>query len=312
MTKCFTVPFSGPLTKNSRQRCATALLVLWDRDSFLFDFLYLQSARPGLFQGPYFNMPGEKGSLEHQGPSLFPEGPTDYVFSHLPLHSQQQLRTPIPMMPIGGIQMVHSIPTALSGLHPPSVLALPKEGSGEKKRAASETAALEAYSFSKHHEKRAYPHALHTAVQASASPSPLLLMKQSTLDEGVVEREQEETIQTCTKAIASLRIATEDVLQGTEQSQRDSETQQSPESAHFSMKHFSGSEPGQICASATEPDLHRGEKDLFGTTQTALSHSTFYSKSSVDVRQLGYLSRKDSPSSTPERKDLPSEKSKPQ
>ncbi|XP_062980665.1 transcription factor HIVEP2 [Elgaria multicarinata webbii] len=272
------------------------------------------SSRSGLFQGPYFNMSGEKGALEHHGSNRFPEGPTDYVFSHLPLHSQQQLRAPIPMMPIGGIQMVHSIPAALSGLHPPSVLSLPKEGSGEKKRAASETVAKESYIISKHHEKRTCPHTLHRVVQGSALSSQLLLMKKSTSEEGVIEREQEETIQTCTKAIASLRIATEDVLHGTEQLPRDSEPSQKPssESAHFSMKHFSGSEPGQVCASATNPDLHSGEKDLFGTSQTALSHSTFYSKSSVDVRQLGYPSRKDSPSSTQERKEPPSENSKPQ
>lgn len=277
-------------------------------------FLCLQSSRPGLFQGPYFNISGEKGLLEHHGSSLFPEGPTDYVFSHLPLHSQQQLRAPIPMMPIGGIQMVHSVPAALSGLHPPSILSLPKEGSGEKKRAASETIAQESCIVLKHHEKRTCPHALHTAAQGAASPSQqLLLLQQSTSEDGVVEREQEENIQTCTKAIASLRIAAEEGLHGTEQSQRDSEPPQKPsESAHFSIKHFSGSEPGQICASATSPDLHSGEKDLFGTSQTALSHSTFYSKSSADVRQLGYLSKQDSPSSTPERREPPSEKSNPQ
>ncbi|XP_028579402.2 transcription factor HIVEP2 [Podarcis muralis] len=272
------------------------------------------SSRPGLFQGPYFNISGEKGLLEHHGSSLFPEGPTDYVFSHLPLHSQQQLRAPIPMMPIGGIQMVHSVPAALSGLHPPSILSLPKEGSGEKKRAASETIAQESCIVLKHHEKRTCPHALHTTAQGAASPSQqMLLLQQSTSEDGVVEREQEENIQTCTKAIASLRIAAEEGLHGTEQSQRDSEPPQKPsESAHFSIKHFSGSEPGQICASATSPDLHSGEKDLFGTSQTALSHSTFYSKSSADVRQLGYLSKQDSPSSTPERREPPSEKSNPQ
>lgn len=244
---------------------------------------------------------------------MFPESPNDYVFSHLPLHSQQQLRAPIPMMPIGGIQMVHSIPAALSGLHPPSVIPLQKEGAGEKKRAASQTITKESCLISKHLDKRNFPHTLHTMVHASASSSPLLLMKKSTSEEGGVEREQEENIQTCTKAIASLRIAAEEVLHGTEQSQRDSEPPQKLlESAHYSIKHFSGSEPGQICASATNPDLHSGEKELLGTSQTALSHSTFYSKSSVDVRQLGYPSRKDSPSDTQERKDLPSERSKPQ
>ncbi|XP_044279383.1 transcription factor HIVEP2 [Varanus komodoensis] len=271
------------------------------------------SSRSGLFQGPYFSMPGEKGVLEHHGSNLFPDSPTDYVFSHLPLHSQQQLRAPIPMMPIGGIQMVHSIPAALSGLHAPSVLSLPKEGSGEKKRAASETSAKESCIISRHLEKRTCSHTLHNVVPGSASSSQLLLMKKNPSEEGVIEREQEENIQNCTKAIASLRIATEDVLHGTEQLQRDSEPPQKPlESAHFSMKHFSGSEPGQICASATNPDLHSGEKDLFGTSQTALSHSTFYSKSSVDVRQIGCPSRKDSPSSTQERKDPPSENGNPQ
>nr|XP_060609464.1 transcription factor HIVEP2 [Anolis sagrei ordinatus]XP_060609465.1 transcription factor HIVEP2 [Anolis sagrei ordinatus]XP_060609466.1 transcription factor HIVEP2 [Anolis sagrei ordinatus]XP_060609467.1 transcription factor HIVEP2 [Anolis sagrei ordinatus]XP_060609469.1 transcription factor HIVEP2 [Anolis sagrei ordinatus] len=269
------------------------------------------SSRPGLFQGPYFGIPGEKGVLEHHGSNLYPEGPTDYVFSHLPLHSQQQLRAPIPMMPVGGIQMVPSMPAALSGLHPASILPLSKEGSGEKKRAASETMTTESHVISKHHEKRTCPQTLHAMVQGSASSPQLLLMKQSTSEEGVVEREQEENIQTCTKAIASLRIATEEGLHGTDK--RDLEPPPKPsESAHFSMRHFSGSEPGQICASATNPDLHSGDKDPFGTLQTALSHSTFYSKSTAEARQIGYPSRKDSPSSTQERVDPLLEKSNPQ
>uniref|UniRef100_A0A8C3KCQ0 HIVEP zinc finger 2 n=1 Tax=Calidris pygmaea TaxID=425635 RepID=A0A8C3KCQ0_9CHAR len=283
---------------------------------------YLQSesipvghSRRGLSQGPYFNVYGEKGGVEHRGSSPFPEGPSDYVFSHLPLHSQQQIRAPIPMMPIGGIQMVHSVPVALSGLHPPSSLALQREGSEEKQRGTGEILTKESYSISKHHEKRTSPHSLHPAAPPSAPSSPLLLLAQSTSEESVVatEREQEENIQTCTKAIASLRIATEEaVLHGAEQLQRPSEPHQKPlESAHFSIKHFSGSEPGQTCASATHPDLHGGEQDSFGTSQTALAHPTFYSKSFVDVRQLGFHSRSEPPSSTQERKDPSSEKSKP-
>uniref|UniRef100_A0A8D0L3Q8 HIVEP zinc finger 2 n=1 Tax=Sphenodon punctatus TaxID=8508 RepID=A0A8D0L3Q8_SPHPU len=252
---------------------------------------YLQSesvplGHSGLSQGPYFSVYGEKGVPEHQGTSLFPEGPNDYVFSHLPLHSQQQLRVPIPMMPIGGIQMVHSIPDALSGLHPPYILTLQREGSSdEKKRVTSETITKESHISSKHHEKRPSPHVLHPAVPSNAPSSPLQFMKQSTSEDSVVEREQEENIQTCTKAIASLRIATEEILHGTEQSQRDSEPSQKPlESAHFSIKHFSGSEPGQTCASATYPDLHSGKKDTFGTSPTALAHSSVYSKSCADDR----------------------------
>ncbi|CAM5101372.1 unnamed protein product [Eretmochelys imbricata] len=280
---------------------------------------YLQSesvplghARKGLSQGPYFSVYGEKGISNHHGSSLFPEGPNDYVFSHLPLHSQQQIRAPIPMMPIGGIQMVHSVPMALSDLHPPSILPLQRESSEEKPRVTSETITKESYIISKHHEKCTSPHILHPAVPSNVSSSPLL--KQSTSEDSFIatEREQEENIQTCTKAIASLRIATEEaVLHGAEQPQRASEPYQNPlESAHFSIKHFSGSEPGQACASATHPDLHSGEKDSFGTSQTALAHSTFYNKSGVDVRQLGFHSRKESPSSTQERKDTLSEKSK--
>lgn len=43
------------------------------------------------------------------------------VFSHLPLHSQQLARTPYPMIPIGGIQMVQARPST----HPSSVMSLP-------------------------------------------------------------------------------------------------------------------------------------------------------------------------------------------
>uniref|UniRef100_A0A8C6N8U7 Uncharacterized protein n=2 Tax=Melopsittacus undulatus TaxID=13146 RepID=A0A8C6N8U7_MELUD len=283
---------------------------------------YLQSesfpvghSRRGLSQGPYFNVYGEKGGMEHRRSSQFPEDPSDYVFSHLPLHSQQQIRAPIPMMPIGGIQMVHSVPVALSGLHSPSTLALQREGSEDKQRGTAEILTKESYSISKHHEKRTSPHSLHLTAPSSAPSSSLLLLAQSTSEDSVVatEREQEENIQTCTKAIASLRIATEEaVLHGAEQLQRPSEPHQKPlESAHFSIKHFSGSEPGQPCVSATHPDLHGGEQDSFGTSQTALAHPTFYSKSFVDVRQLGFHSRSDPPSSTQERKELSSEKSKP-
>lgn len=36
----------------------------------------------------------------------------DYIFSHLPLHSQQLPRSPCPMIPIGGIQMVQARPSS--------------------------------------------------------------------------------------------------------------------------------------------------------------------------------------------------------
>ncbi|XP_043915944.1 transcription factor HIVEP3 [Protopterus annectens] len=42
----------------------------------------------------------------------------DNIFSHLPLHSQQLARTPCPMIPIGGIQMVQARPSAHPSLVP--------------------------------------------------------------------------------------------------------------------------------------------------------------------------------------------------
>ncbi|KAJ7419393.1 transcription factor HIVEP3-like [Pitangus sulphuratus] len=46
------------------------------------------------------------------------------VFSHLPLHSQQLTRTPYPMIPIGGIQMVQARPSSHPSLVPGSVVSL--------------------------------------------------------------------------------------------------------------------------------------------------------------------------------------------
>ncbi|XP_007654596.1 transcription factor HIVEP2 isoform X1 [Ornithorhynchus anatinus] len=271
--------------------------------------------RRGLPQAPFFGLYGEKeGALEHASPGPFPEGPTDYIFSHLPLHSQQQVRAPIPMMPVGGIQMVHSIPAAIPGFHPPPTMPLPVEGSEEKRRALVESIAKEPYAILKPHE-RLTSHALHSPAPSSNPSLPLLLLKQSTSEDSsyATEREQEENIQTCTKAIASLRIATEEAsLLGADQPSRGLEPHQKPsESAHFGIRHFSGPEAGhQTCTSATHPDLHDGEKDNFGSPQTALAHSTFYSKSCVDVKQLGFHCRQESPSSTQEGLDPSSEKSK--
>ncbi|XP_030320306.1 transcription factor HIVEP3 [Calypte anna] len=49
------------------------------------------------------------------------------VFSHLPLHSQQLTRTPYPMIPIGGIQMVQARPSTHPSLVPSSVVSLQTE-----------------------------------------------------------------------------------------------------------------------------------------------------------------------------------------
>ncbi|XP_029452369.1 transcription factor HIVEP2 [Rhinatrema bivittatum] len=271
--------------------------------------------RKGLPQVPYFSPYGEKdGVPEYQGPNHLPEGYNDYVFSHLPLHSQQQVRAPVPMIPIGGIQMVHSVPAALPGLGPQPSMPLQAKGSEEKQSMASETFVRESPTVSKHQEKHTPPHATSRDASSGASPSPSLSLRQSTSEGSPhpVEREQEENIQTCTKAIASLRIATEEAASlGTDQLSRAPGTHPKPlESAQLSIRHFSGSEPGQqlACVSATQPDLH-GERDSFGTPQTAPTRSAFHSQS-AEVKQLGLHGGKDPYAGTQEGKDPALEKSK--
>lgn len=206
--------------------------------------------------------------------------------------------------------MVHSMPPALSGLHPAPTLPLPMEGSEEKKGAPGEALTKDPYTLSRRHDKPA-PHVLQSSGLPSSPSSPRLLMKQSTSEDSLnsTEREQEENIQTCTKAIASLRIATEEAaLLGADQPTWVQEPNQKPlESAHVSIRHFSGPEPGQPCNSAAHPDLKEDEKDSFGTSQTAIAHPTFYSKSSVDEKQADFHSSKELSLSTEEGNE-PSEK----
>ncbi|XP_067862960.1 transcription factor HIVEP3-like [Heptranchias perlo] len=63
-------------------------------------------------------------ALEGHGHSGLTGSAQDNVFSHLPLHSQQLVRTPYPMIPIGGIQMVQSRPGCHPGLVPSPIVSL--------------------------------------------------------------------------------------------------------------------------------------------------------------------------------------------
>ncbi|XP_053503988.1 transcription factor HIVEP2a [Ictalurus furcatus] len=122
------------------------------------------------------------------------------LFSHLPLHSQQQVRTLFPMIPIGGIQIV-------PGLAHPARLPL--------KTATSEESSETSFRFSEGYESNdtqgaedsAQPQEMALSPKAVSSvPSP---SSQRSRDDG---KKQEEGIMTCTKAIASLRIASEEPL----------------------------------------------------------------------------------------------------
>lgn len=184
------------------------------------------------------------------------------------------------------------------------------EGPEEEKGASGEPLAKGPGAGSEPHGKPA-PLLVRAAGPPGMPSSPRLLMKQSTSEDSLnaTEREQEENIQTCTKAIACLRIATEEAaLLGAEPA-RGQEPPNPLESAHVGMRHFSGPEPGPPCPAATRTDSHDGERDTFGTPQTALAHSTFYSKSCMDDKQSGFHGSKELPSSTEEGKEPSAEDS---
>uniref|UniRef100_A0A3B4WWA4 HIVEP zinc finger 2a n=1 Tax=Seriola lalandi dorsalis TaxID=1841481 RepID=A0A3B4WWA4_SERLL len=139
---------------------------------------------------------GEQDQASSHGNQSSP--PQQVLFSHLPLHSQLQVRSPYPMIPIGGIQMVHS------GAEP-AASRLPLQKSTSEDSTTSEAASPHFTSFI----ERGGRGGGGEWVRESSSPHP---SSQEREGGGGVRRvqEQEEGIQTCTKAIASLCIDSED------------------------------------------------------------------------------------------------------
>ncbi|XP_034755214.1 transcription factor HIVEP2a [Etheostoma cragini] len=134
--------------------------------------------------------------------------PHPVLFSHLPLHSQLQVRSPFPMIPIGGIQMVHSVPVSVTsalGQQGPQQVAprLPLQKSTTEDSPASDAASPHYTSFTERGAQRGGGAASGgEQPRTSTSPQPSLQEREG----GGVRKEQEESIQTCTKAIASLCI----------------------------------------------------------------------------------------------------------
>ncbi|KAG7260043.1 hypothetical protein CRUP_024315 [Coryphaenoides rupestris] len=150
------------------------------------------------------------------------------LFSHLPLHSQLQVRSPFPMVPIGGIQMVHSPPGSVTPGHahtPP----------GHAHTASSRHAHITPPGHA--HGSPGHAHSTQQQQQQQQQPPPhrLPFQKSGSDDSGEVtschptgaassERgggggggggeatsgggamAQEQSVQTCTEAIASLCI----------------------------------------------------------------------------------------------------------
>ncbi|KAM9315592.1 transcription factor HIVEP2 [Gastrophryne carolinensis] len=240
----------------------------------------------------------------HQSLGLEPDGYKDYVFSHLPLHSQQQIRAPLPMIPIGGIQIINS---AIQASQHPSITTPLHLKSSDEKTIYSESC------IPLHLDKHSSPDIPPGDPVPSSSPTLLPSPGQSPSEESSMptEREQEENIHTCTKAIACLRIAAEEgqPLKRDQLSRPPEPNQKTLESAQFGIRHFSGLEVSMplACSSTTPVDLHR-EKDNFGTSQSTQAHSKFYSKT-MDMTKLGLHSRKEEPTSTQKGNDSSSESS---
>ncbi|XP_072120881.1 transcription factor HIVEP2a [Mobula birostris] len=81
----------------------------------------LRQSRQNVYDGsrpppwPWFASDNAQRDQSH---SLHPEPQPGCLFTHLPLHSQQQARAPYHMIPIGGIQMVQSAAPAFPGTPP--------------------------------------------------------------------------------------------------------------------------------------------------------------------------------------------------
>ncbi|XP_034384105.1 transcription factor HIVEP2a isoform X2 [Cyclopterus lumpus] len=148
--------------------------------------------------------PGEWDQRNQSSP------PHQVLFSHLPLHSQLQVRSPFPMSPVGGIQMVHSGPACVTSplgqqeaqqSAPPLLL----QKSTSEDSTASEAASPHVTSFAERGVRGGGGGG--ERLRESTSPHP---SSQERDGGGVRQEQQEESIYTCTKAIASLCIEEEE------------------------------------------------------------------------------------------------------
>ncbi|MEQ2191835.1 hypothetical protein XENOCAPTIV_003207, partial [Xenoophorus captivus] len=108
------------------------------------------------------------------------------ILSHLPLHSQQQAHSLLPIVPVGGLQMLHSpaSPSTNAGTSPQ-----PSPQSSEGQLCSSREGSLHG------------PETGEENIEGRQDKSPELPARES---------RQEESVQTCLKAIASLKITIED------------------------------------------------------------------------------------------------------
>ncbi|TKS87040.1 Enhancer-binding protein 2 -like protein [Collichthys lucidus] len=122
------------------------------------------------------------------------------ILSHLPLHSQQQAHSLLPVVPVGGLQMLLHSPPSSSSSSGADVTAssAPSPQSSEGQRCSSREGSV--------HGLETGGEDIRGQSQLSSHPGA----QEKGLDPGVSDSRQEENVQTCLKAIASLKITTED------------------------------------------------------------------------------------------------------
>ncbi|XP_034418507.1 human immunodeficiency virus type I enhancer-binding protein 2 homolog [Cyclopterus lumpus] len=131
-----------------------------------------------------FEMEMDQRSGLAPGPPGAASSQPQNILSHLPLHSQQQARSLLPVVPVGGLQMSHSPPP--SGDDVASSSSAPSPQSSEGQRCSS--------------SREGSVHGPESGGEDAC--------REKSLDP--VDGGQEEIVQTCLKAIASLKITTED------------------------------------------------------------------------------------------------------
>ncbi|TSO25144.1 Transcription factor HIVEP2 [Bagarius yarrelli] len=117
--------------------------------------------------------------------------PSRGIFSHLPLHSQQQIQTPIPMVPIGGLRMPSVCPSGVSfERHSQS---LPQGDILERANSRQASVSIPG------------PGVSYISSQRNEQPT-------SCTGPADKDNKQEESVHICAEAIASLRITSEDII----------------------------------------------------------------------------------------------------
>ncbi|XP_034018351.1 transcription factor HIVEP2a [Thalassophryne amazonica] len=154
------------------------------------------------------HLKGERKEGSHHGNQSSPPPPV--LFSHLPLHSQLQVRSPFPMIPIGGIQMVHSIPVSFTS-------PLSQEGALQKSTSEESTNSDVTSSHFTSFAKAGGQGSPGRVETIRKELFPHISPRQETMSSnegGGARQEQEDGIRTCTKAIASLCIDTGELIEG--------------------------------------------------------------------------------------------------